>query len=145
MSERRKRTSNNHQKCRALQKLSLPLLDNVFALPDHGDNGPTAEELAQLGEEGPLGKIVVMLLRVVQRGRDKLHGNELIAPSFKASDDGADKAPLDSVWLEHDVAPLGLVGKSDGGAHGGGKRDGARAEPSAEVIAPCVLCRARKH
>lgn len=76
------------------------------ALPDHGADGAAGQELAEAGEEGPGGVLLVVLLDKVLRGHEELHSNKLEASALEAGDDLADKAALDAIGLHHEESAL---------------------------------------
>ena len=71
-------------------------LDGVTALPDHGADGSAAHVGNQSREEGLLGEIGIVLLKVLLGGGGELDGGKLEATGLEAGDDGADEATLDN-------------------------------------------------
>ena len=82
---------------------SAALLDDILALPDHGDNGAGSHVLDQTREEGLALEVLVVLLEVLLAGVHELHGHELEAAVLEALDDLADKTALNAVGLDHNV------------------------------------------
>lgn len=84
-------------------KQDTALLDDILALPHHGNDGARGHVLDQTGEEGLALEVGVVLLEVVLTGVHELHGHELVATVLEALDDLADETALDAVGLNHDV------------------------------------------
>lgn len=75
-------------------------LDDITALPDHGADGAAEHVGNKTLEEGLVGEVGVVLLKLGLRRRDQLHGNELEATVLEARDDGADESALDTIRLD---------------------------------------------
>lgn len=129
-----------HTKPKTLR--NLPLSDDILALEYHGDDGATAEKLAQRGEERASRKIVVMLLCMFQRRLHQFQTDQFEATPLKARDDLSNQPALHGVRLEHDVAALVLVGHSHGRGGGGGRSPSRHGGQRARVeqVTPCKNC-----
>lgn len=93
---------------------SAALLDDILALPDHGDNGAGSHVLDQTREEGLALEVLVVLrsarrthlLKVLLACLGELEGHELVATVLEALDDLANETALNAVGLDHDVSWL---------------------------------------
>ena len=72
----------------------------LFALPDHAADGTAEHVVAELGEEGLLHKITVVIVEEILSRHANLHPGELVPLGFEAGDDVADDPALDSVRLD---------------------------------------------
>ena len=77
-------------------------LDGITALPDHGADGAGAHVGDESREEGLLGEVLVVLLKVLLGGGGKLDGGKLEATALEARDDGADETAHHTVGLDSD-------------------------------------------
>lgn len=91
---------------------ALTLLDDVLALPDHGNNGAGAHVLDETRVEGLALEVLVVLLEVLLRGVDHLEGDELVAALLETLDDLTDESALDAVRLDlQGICMGGQLGK----------------------------------
>lgn len=90
------------ERVRSTQK-STALLDDVLALPNHGDHGTRRHVFDQAREERLALEVLVVLLEVVLTGLDQLHSHKLVTTVLKALNDLADQTALDTVRLDHNV------------------------------------------
>ena len=84
-------------------KQDTALLDDILALPHHGNDGARGHVLDQTGEEGLALEVLVVLFEVVLTSLDQLHGHKLIATVLKALNDLTNQTALDTVRLDHNV------------------------------------------
>jgi len=75
-------------------------LDDLAALPDHGDNWARGHVTDETWEEGLVLQVLIVLLEVLLGGRDHFDGDELEATLLEAGNNVTDKSTLDTVWLD---------------------------------------------
>lgn len=63
--------------------------DGGLALPDHTDNGARKHVLDEMGEEGSLLEVLVVLLEKLLGGVDELEGPEVVSSLLEPGNDGA--------------------------------------------------------
>lgn len=69
-------------------------LDDLTALPDHGDDGAAQHVGDEAGEERLGAEVSIVLLEVLLGGGAELQGSKLEATVLKARDDGANESAL---------------------------------------------------
>ena len=74
--------------------------DNVQASPNHGNDGTGPHVTDELGKEGLLAQVGVMVLQQVFGGRHELHGGQFKTTFFKLANDVSHEVSLNSVWFQ---------------------------------------------
>ena len=94
-----------------LQRLGLAQhlargLDDVGALPHHGDHRTGHHVVDEAGEEGLAGEVAVVLLKVLSVGTHQLEGEKLVASVLEAADNARGQVALHAVRLDHQESSL---------------------------------------